>query len=195
VSEEEAESVNLTEFSSFSQSLVAAVSKSTNSMLMICGWVIVFSTISSLLKTAGLSEGFSLFLDCILEVTNGCYKAVGNFPVSVVAGIICWSGFCAHCQIMPSMIKLRLHYKYFATGRIICGALACVICSLLMNIFCPDIPAIKLNYDNISAKRPEFLPVSLGLLIMCALVLIGDSVRIKLKNRSDIQRTAAIEKR
>lgn len=186
VSEEEAETVEPAEFSGFSQSLVTAVSKSTNSMMMICGWVIVFSTASSLLKTTGLSEGFSLFLDCILEVTNGCYRAVDAFPVSVVAGIICWSGFCVHCQIMPSLVKLRLHYKYFATGRIICGALSCVICSFLMNLFCPELPAVKLNYDHISAKRPEFLPVSLGLLAMCAFVLIGDSVRIKLKSRSRI---------
>ena len=183
---EEAETVEPTEFSGFSQSLVAAVSKSTNSMMMICGWVIVFSTASSLLKTTGLSEGFSLFLDCILEVTNGCYRAVGVFPVSVVAGIICWSGFCVHCQIMPSLVKLRLPYKYFATGRIICGALSCVICSFLMNVFCPELPVIKLNYNHICAKRPEFLPVSLGLLAMCALVLIGDSVRIKLKSRRRI---------
>lgn len=183
IPEDEAESVRITDNPRLSQSLVAAVSKSTNSVLMICGWVIVFSTISSLLQTAGLSEGFALFLDCILEVTNGCYRAVGTFPVSVVAGIISWSGFCVHCQVMPAIIKLRLNYKYFATGRIICGALACVICSFLLNIFCPDTAVIKLNYDNISAKKPEFLPVSLGLFAMCALFLIGDSVRIRLKSR------------
>lgn len=185
VPEEEAEAVKPAVFSGFSQSLVAAVSKSTNSVLMICGWVIVFSTLSSLLQTAGLSGGISLFLECILEVTNGCYRTVGVFPVSVIAGIIGWSGFCVHCQVMPNIIKLRLNYKYFVTGRIICGALSCVICSFLMNLFQPQIQVIKLNYDGVSAKRPEFLPVSLGLLIMCAFVLIGDSVRIKLKSRHD----------
>lgn len=183
--EEETEAVSSTEIPCFSQSLVAAVSKSTNAVIMICGWVIVFSTLSSLLRTAGLSDGISLFLECILEVTNGCYKAVGVFPVSVIAGIIGWSGFCVHCQIMPSIVKLRLHYKYFVTGRIICGALSCVVSSFLLNIFQPQIQVIKLNYDSVSAKRPEFLPVSLGLLVMCAFVLIGDSVRIKLKSRRD----------
>ena len=167
-----------------SKSLVTAASKSTNSIIMICGWVIIFSTLSALLKTVGFGDGTALLLDCILEVTNGCFKAAGILPVSVIAGIIGWSGLCVHCQIMPSIVKLRLNYKYFLTGRIICGALSCVICSFLLEIFKVEMPVMRLNYQSIEAQKPEFLPVSLGLLIMCSFLLIGDSLRFKIKSKN-----------
>lgn len=168
----------------FSDSLVSAASKSTNSILLICGWVILFSTLSALVKTAGFHESTVLFLDCLLEVTNGCYKASSVLPVSVIAGIIGWSGLCVHCQVMPTIVKLRLNYKYFITGRIICGALSCVLCSALLQIFKIDVPAMKLNCESVSAQKPEFLPVSLGLLILCAFILVGDGLKIRIKTKS-----------
>lgn len=169
-----------------SQSFVLSAAKSTNSILMICGWVIIFSTVSALIKTAGLPDSAALFTDCILEVTNGCFNSIGVLPVSAIAGIIGWSGLCVHCQIMPALVRLKLNYKYFLTGRIICGALSCVICSFLLELFRVELPVMKLNCDSISAQKPEFLPVSLGLVILCAFIIIGDGLKIRIKSKKPL---------
>lgn len=171
---------------SFSQALVLSASKSTNSIIMISSWVIIFSVISSLLKTAGLPASAALFADCMLEVTNGCHNSIGMLPVSAIAGIIGWSGLCVHCQIMPVLLRLRLKYLHFLTGRIICGALSCVICSLLLQLFRVEMQVIRLNANEIQAQKPDFLPVSLGLLILCAFIIIGDGLRIRIKTKKPL---------
>ncbi|MCM1544638.1 MAG: hypothetical protein NC110_04995 [Ruminococcus sp.] len=168
----------------FIQALVCSVSQSTSGMLAICSWVIIFSSLEKLIDVFELSKGMKLFLSCILEVTNGCNCASGKLPIPIIAGIIGWSGFCAHFQVMSSVIKLRMKLKYFLTGRIINGALSVIICQLLLCFFPVEENVFLSVTDNFTVSTSACFSVSLGMFLMCLLLLLGDNFKIKFRKDS-----------
>lgn len=168
------------------QSLVNAATQSTYSMIAICGWVVIFSSLERLIDIFQLSEGLKLFLNCILEVTNGCSSACGKLPIPIIAGIIGWSGLCAHFQVMSSVIKLKMKLKYFLTGRIINGALSVIICQVLLHFFPIEENVFFSSTQNISASSSACFSVSLGMFFMCLLLLLGDNFRLGKKDHKKI---------
>ncbi len=162
------------------QSLVNAASQSASGMIAICSWVIIFSSLEKLIDIFTLSPEIKLFLNCILEVTNGCKCAAGVLPIPIIAGIIGWSGICAHFQVMSSVIKLKLKLKYFITGRIINGALSVMICQALLYFFPVSKSAVALSASTVTSSASACFSVSLGLFIMCILLLLGDNFKVRI---------------
>lgn len=168
---------------SASAALVAAAGQSTSGIIGVCGWVIIFSAAARLLEIFELSDGIQLLLRCTLEITNGCKSAAGRLPIPVIAGIIGWSGLCVHCQVMPTVLTVGLPVKVFLTGRIVNGALAAVICQGLLKIFPVNTAALSFNADSVVPALPASPPAALGLLIMCALLLLGENFTAVKKRR------------
>ncbi len=167
----------------FSDALVKSVSSGSASMLSICAWVIIFSCINKLVEILPIDNGIQFFIYCISEVTNGCLVSAGNLPIPIIAGIVGFGGICTHFQIMSAVTAVKLKYKYFIIARIISGGLAVFICKILMHYF-------PVSYDVFSygTLPTEFssgvsVPISLGMLIMCAFVMLGDNINISIKKR------------
>lgn len=173
--------VNLNSDKKLSSALVKSISSGSEAMLSVCAWVIAFSCISRLVEISPLSDNFKFSLYCILEVTNACFISRGILPIPIIAGLIAFGGLCTHFQIMPSVNTLKLKYKYFITSRILCGGLTVIICNIILSFF-------PVSYDAFSnGTLPKFAAssygtsVSIGMLVMCGLFLLGDSLYIKIK--------------
>ncbi|MCM1363815.1 MAG: hypothetical protein NC122_06090 [Faecalibacterium sp.] len=163
--------------------LVEAVSQSSSGMIAICSWVIIFSSLEQLIEVFDFSSGTKLFLSCVLEITNGCKAASGMVPIPIIAGIIGWSGICAHFQVMASVIKLQMKLKYFITGRIISGAIAVIVCQTLLYFFPIEESVFLSNVQNVSASSSACISVSIGMFFMCLILLFGGNFKIeKIKN-------------
>lgn len=167
----------------FSDALLGSVSSGSSSMLSICAWVIIFSCVNKLIEIMPLTSGFKLFLFCITEVTNGCLVSCGNLPVPIIAGIIGFGGICTHFQVMSAVTAVKLKYKYFITARVVNAGLAVFICKIIMHFF-------PVSYDVISfGTMPESLssgvsvPISLGMLLMCAFIMLGDNFKVSIKKK------------
>lgn len=164
-----------------SDCIARSVLSGSRSMLIICSWVIVFSCLSRLTELFNLSSGTNLFINSIIEVTNGCYLACGNLNLPAIACIIGFGGICTHFQVADAIRTVKLPYKYFFTSRIVHGALSAVICNLLLNAF-------PVSYDVFSSgtlptreATASSVIVSTGMLVMCALVMLGDTFNIKIR--------------
>ncbi|MDD6012431.1 MAG: hypothetical protein PUC33_06245 [Oscillospiraceae bacterium] len=175
--------------STLSQLTVKSVYSGSVGMMSVCAWVISFSCINSLLEIMSLPGELRLFLCSILEMTNGCLTAAGKLPLPVIAGIIGFSGICGHFQVMSAMVKLRLNYKLFLTARIISAALSMVICCILQEIFPVSYEVFSASQAKASASSVS-VPVSIGMMAMCGLLLLGDGVALRIKKRSGKKRSA-----
>ncbi|MGN1419209.1 MAG: nucleoside recognition domain-containing protein [Acutalibacteraceae bacterium] len=162
--------------------IVESVKKSTFSIAVICGWVVIFSCFSKLVDLADFSDEAKVFISAFLEVTNGCKQISLSYAPSLVAGAIGWSGLCIHFQIMDAVIMTGLKLKYFLTARITNAAFATVICEILFKIFPACKPVAVVTNSNVSASASG-ISVSHCLLAMCLLMLIGDSVIISKKKQ------------
>ena len=169
----------------FSVSLVAAVSSGTTAMIGISSWVILFSCINRLIEILSFSDNAKYFFYCILEVTNGARISAGYLKLPLIAGIISFGGICAHCQVMPYLVKVRMKYKHFLVSRIVCAALSVIVCNLLLEIFPVTYNVFAMGTlpkETVIAKSAS---VSIAMMFMAGLFLIGDSTVFRLKAKKD----------
>lgn len=169
----------------FSVSLVRSVSTGTTAMVDICSWIILFSCINRLVEIMPLSDATKHFLYCILEVTNGARLSAGYLKLPLIAGIISFGGICAHCQVMPHLVKVRMKYKHFLVSRIISGALSVIICNLLLEVFPATYDVFAMGTLPNETATAKSASVSIAMMFMAGLFLIGDSAVFQLKSKKD----------
>ncbi len=159
--------------------IVSSVSESSRGMMNICSWVILFSCFSELLGLLPFSNGTKLFVYSIIEITNGCKNASAILPMPAVAGVIGFSGICAHMQIMPSIVKMKLPLKYFLSARIINSVLSILISSVLFDLFPVSVNTISMGSLPENIETNISLPISVGVMAMSVLFLLGENFRIR----------------
>lgn len=118
----------------FSKTIVDAISHSTQSMLIVCGCVVFFATLTEMLKypleTFGASEKVKHIILGSLELTNGinaCNDLHDSiFKIGSSAFFIGWSGICVHFQIISLCENTGFSYKNYFVFKLIQG----LICSI-----------------------------------------------------------------
>lgn len=166
--------------SSVIEAIVQGVKKSAVSMGEICGWIIIFNCINSIIALLNLSAESKSFISAILEVTGACRVLGKGYPLTLIAGAIGWSGLCVHFQIMTTIILTKLKFRYFIVARIINSAFSVIICHTLLKIFPVSIATSALASKSVIASANS-IPVSFGLIFMCLIILSGDNFVIKRK--------------
>ncbi len=166
---------------SFQNAVVTAVSESSRNMLNVCAWVVLFSCVCSLIELLPLSEGAGILITGITEMTKGCEKAAESMSLPAVAAVLGFGGICAHLQIMPAVTQMKLPLKYFFCSRIINSGLTVIIFSLLFKNLPLSEQTISIGSLPTQIYSEISLPVCIGLLLMCMLLLLGENYRIKKK--------------
>lgn len=104
-----------------------AVIKSVNTILMICGFVVIFAVIASVIPKSTLKPYFYL----ILEITGGISEVVNNFSTEtaliLVSAAISFSGISVLCQVMTVLEKVRLSIKPYIIGKSIQSLVSAVL--------------------------------------------------------------------
>lgn len=112
----------------FSQSFLTAVTNSCTVMLQVCGLVVFFSVLSSILATFAtiqtLPADLRAILFGILELTSG----VAGLQSSPNAFVLCafltgWGGFCVHMQAMNLCHALHLKPNGYYIAKLLHGIL------------------------------------------------------------------------
>ncbi len=99
-----------------SDAFVESTAQSAASVFSICAWVVLFSSLLSILKFEFLPNYFHRFLSYISEVTTAVISADRNMPV--IAAIISFGGLSVHCQIYSVGKKYSPSYLKFLLCRI-----------------------------------------------------------------------------
>lgn len=157
--------------------LSSSVSDNVNATLSICAWVILFSALTECFRQINLDEPVFTALVSFLEVTQGCTQTAKSFSLPVITAIIGFGGFCVHCQVYAFIRATELKYIRFFTGRVINGALAALICYLLLMIFPVS---IETSMQNVAEVMPfsVSIPAFLAIIVMCVIMIFDiDSKR------------------
>lgn len=161
---------------------VKSVSKGSEGMLAICGWVLTFCVLASLCDAINLPYSVSYIIKSVGEVTTGCKNAVASgLSLPIIAGISGFGGFAVICQCASYSFTCKTEIKYLICSRFINSALSGIYCSALLKIFpqCENVSVVIGNgtttftlYHSISA--------SIILIIMCALLILEVDNRKKM---------------
>lgn len=168
------------ELSVFGQSVM----QSTESMLSLCAWVIVFSGIIAIISWLPLGENVLLWLKMAVEVTGGCKSAVNTFPHSVQALVMGWAGLSVHCQCYPFIKLLNMKYSHFALSRLIHAGLSATVADVLFRLF----PIEEQVFSTGTAVMPEVfsvsVPAGVAMLFLASFLVIEMPFSKALQNKT-----------
>lgn len=159
-----------------------AVNGSTLSLLYMCGFVILFSVILSLLDGSGVAQVFERFcgtpalLPGLLEVSSGCVTLAGeNAPSMFLFGFFLgFGGLSVQCQVRAIMQAHPAALRRFFTFRLLHGLLGGGLAAVLYRVI--PLPVHTLSAGTAQLQLFTATPAaSLALLAMCAcFLLVGE---------------------
>lgn len=114
---------------------VEAVSDASSSMLQICGWVVLFSVLLTMLLHSGLPAPLVTLLGGLAEVTTGTAAAAPSYNLPLLAALLGWAGLSVQFQSLSSLGSLRPRYGRFFAARALHGLLAALLTRLLLFFF------------------------------------------------------------
>ena len=155
-------------------SFVKSVTSGTESMLGICGWVLIFSAFSSVVSALPLNESVKLFVKSVCEVTTGCNTAIeSRLPVAVVTAVVGFGGFAVICQINSFASACNVKLSRLICSRVINSSISVVYYSLITKIF-PQYTqaAVVIGTQENSFILYKSIPVTILLLMMCILLIL-----------------------
>lgn len=154
-----------------------SIMQGTNSILMMCGWILIFSCINVFIKKLPLNENTLVWLNMITEVTSGCSAASKMFPVSVQALVMGWAGLSVHCQLFPFVKATGLRLTHFFLSRLVHGGLATAVAVVLFRFFPCEVSVFSANADVLPAAFSVSAPAAAAMLILCAFLIIDNKAK------------------
>ena len=156
----------------FGQLMGDAIRESVNTLLLVGGFIILFSVVIKVATLIGLTTGLSIFFARLLtplgfqptladacisglfEITIGSHLAgsavsasgPGLAPliqrVAIASGIIAWSGLSVHCQVAAIIVGTDIRMGAFIIARCLHAVLATIVAIFLFKYGAPVITKI-----------------------------------------------------
>ena len=152
-----------------SDALVEAVLDSSRAILSICGWVILFSSLLSIIECGLFPQKIVFISSILLEVTTAVIAAK-NHPLLIPA-ILSFCGLCVHCQVYSALKEIAPKYPLFLLFRGIHALFSTAITYLFI---ANDSSVISTISNNIIPNRNNvsFTYTSAFALILLSILLI-----------------------
>ncbi len=166
------ESTHETEKPSLSEAFVASVYSGSKNMLLICGWLLLFSCLTNIISGTTDNETFSSIVKIFSEVSSGCKEMSRTKNPAHLVFVIGWSGLCVHCQILPYIIRIGLKMKFFFCSRLFHAGLSALITAALLKIFPCETSVFSSGTDVVARTFAVSAPAAAGLLLMCIIFIL-----------------------
>ena len=160
------------------ESVDQAVRESVQTMVLICGFVALFSALLALLQALGLPQQMLPFAAAVLEVTNACRLLSPLMPLPVLALAVAWGGLCTHCQLSPFLGALELPFWKFSLFRAVHAGCSFLCCRALLAVV--RLPAGAMMQSAVRPAVQHSYLLSFCMCMMCALLLVGSRCSIRL---------------
>lgn len=192
----------------FGQLLSDCIKDSINSMLLILGFIILFSVIIRIITITGMVNTLCPFINFLLgvmgidkslspaiisglfEITLGAQLAsLASAPliqrIVIVSSIIAWSGFSVHFQVMSMVSHTKIKILPYIFARFIHAVLAGFTTYILMNIpinkyEALTIPTFAVSPQPTSQNWVSLLKISTQVFILLFILVLFISVIVHL---------------
>ena len=161
---------------------VKSVSKGSEGMLSICGWVLTFCVLAALCDALNLPYTISNIIKSVGEVTTGCKNAVlSELSLPVIASLLGFGGFAVICQCASYSSTCKVGIKYLICSRLISSALSGIYCSALLKIFpqSEDV-SVVIGTGTVTFTLYHSIGATIILLVMCVLLILEVDNRKKM---------------
>lgn len=163
-------------------SFVKSVSKGSEGMFAICGWVLTFCVLISLCDALNPPYTISTIIKSVGEVTTGCKSAISSgLSLPVIAGLLGFGGFAVICQCASYTSLCKVKIKYLVCSRLINSALSAIYCSFILKLFPQsEATSVVIGTNTLSFTLHHSIGATLILLIMCVVLILEVDNRKKI---------------
>ncbi len=121
----------------------ASVRSAAEGMLLVCAYVVFFSTLlgtlGQILAAWGLPSSVGALLFCLFELSGGVSTA-SALPNPLYAALLCafaagWSGLSVHCQVLSVCDGTGLSLRPYFLSKLLQGFLCVLLLAILLTLF------------------------------------------------------------
>ncbi len=102
--------------------------------LSMCAMVVVFSALIEITDTVIKNETIKDIICALLEITTGCNRMCGKYPLYVIAFFVGFSGLCVHFQIFAALKFVNINKIKFISFRFISGIIMLAVTYILLKV-------------------------------------------------------------
>lgn len=153
---------------SITENFVSSVADASSSILSVCGYIILFSTIGAFITYLQQFLPYLKYVSVILEVTNAAIKIKNVFLIAFSLG---FASLCIWFQVFAIGKNIKINLKTFVFFRILQGLLTTFLTAVLLKITGIALPTVS---QNISFSLSYgSIPISVSLFSMSIILLIS----------------------
>lgn len=161
---------------SFSSLFVSSLKDGLSAVITICGFVVLFSSLSFIVEALPLSESISLLFGCVLEVTRGVVLTAENFSLPFISALLSFGGFSTLFQLKAILQKTDISFLTLFMERLISAVFSAVYTFLLLKLFPIPKETFGTGSFTVTPSPSYSVSVSLCLVLMSVLFIMGDSI-------------------
>lgn len=159
--------------------LVNAVESASRSAFHMCAMVVVFSALIEVINVIITDESVCDILSGFIEITNGCNRIAGSYPLWLTAFFVGFGGLSVHFQIYATVGELPVRKGLFFLFRIIEGIIM-MTATYIYLMFTPMTVEVFSSVEEIPTAARSATLAGSAALVLSALFFIG-SVNKKAK--------------
>ncbi len=167
------ETNNIISTSTSENVFINSVASGANAIINISSWVLTFSCLSEIIFSFNLGEKTTLFLNAIMEVSNGCKVCSSTVSLPVISAILGFGSFSVICQVSPYLKACNVKIKHFLVSRILNASLSAFFTFYLLKLFPEAVTThVVFHVNNHQLNLSYTISSSIILLVMCLIFIL-----------------------
>lgn len=154
--------------------LAESVTSACQSLLSMCGCILLFSGLLALLDTVIDNRVTSALLSCLLEVSSGCVAAadLGALSPFLLGFAVGFGGLSVHCQLAATLVGTGTLTPSFILARLLHGGLTAILTLLLLRVVPITLPVFGTSSPTIRVIT-DHVGISVFVLLLCGIWLLS----------------------
>ena len=167
-----------------SNAIVDSTESGINSIMLMCGMVVLFSSVFAVFENLQLTEIVSdllikasipksvseSLLNVLWEVTNGCNVCHDNVaPVWLMSFALGWGGLCVHFQIYALTTSINLPKIKFTLYRLAQGVISSLLTAIIFTFYNPT---QNVYYSSATHTTPSYSGNYIGSIALIAMCIL-----------------------
>ena len=164
---------------------VNSVKDGSTGALSMCAMVVVFSALIEITDSVIKNETLKDIICAFLEITTGCNRMCGKYPLYVVAFFVGFSGLCVHFQIFAALKFVNIKKIKFIAFRFISGIIMLAITYILLKVmpqYAATFSTVQ-DYKNAATSTTIWGASALLICAVCFLSSVNFSENKRRKNQ------------
>ena len=159
---------------SLSDNFVISTAEAASTVLNICAFVILFSSLNSYIEVLSQNCPPIKYLLLFTEVTNGILYEDNLFIISFLLG---FGGFCVWCQVLSAAKGLMINYPLFIVSRLLHGFLSVLFTKIFLHIFGITLPTFSSGAEFSFRTLYSTPTLAASMLLMSIIFMISISTK------------------